>query len=74
MTLSTQALPEQLDALEQRLARLLGVLESLAADNQTLRGREQELKEECAALQKKNAVASAQIETIVERLKKAGVQ
>ena len=74
MTLSTQALPEQLDALEQRLAQLLGVLESLAADNQTLRGREQELQAECAALQKKNAAAGLHIETIVERLKKAGIQ
>lgn len=74
MTLSTQALPEQLDALEQRLARLLGIMESLAADNQTLRDSEKKLQEECVALQKKNEMACVQIETIVERLKQAGAQ
>ena len=69
MALSTQALPEQLDALEARLTQLLGVMENMATENQALREREQALQNECASLQRKNAVASVQIETIIGRLK-----
>lgn len=69
MTGTTQTLADQLDALEQRLAELLGVMENLAADNEKLREREQQLQEACAALKQKNADASQQIETIITRLK-----
>lgn len=64
-----QTLAEQLDALEQRLAELLGVMENLAADNDKLRARAQALQETCETLQQKNADASAQIENIITRLK-----
>ena len=64
-----QTLAEQLDALEQRLAELLGVMENLAADNEKLREREQQLQEACDALKQKNTDASEQIENIINRLK-----
>lgn len=64
-----QTLADQLDALEQRLAELLGVMENLAADNEKLREREQQLQEACDTLKQKNADASQQIETIITRLK-----
>ena len=70
MALPMQTLPDQLDALEQRLARLLSVMENLAAENSTLRERETQLQAECEALQRKNAAASVQIESILAGLKK----
>lgn len=69
MALLMQTLADQLDTLEQRLAELLGVMENLAADNETLRVREQQLQEACDTLQQKNADASLQIENIITRLK-----
>ena len=69
MALPMQTLADQLDTLEQRLAELLGVMENLAADNETLRVREQQLQEACDTLQQKNADASLQIENIITRLK-----
>ena len=68
MALPMQTLADQLDTLEQRLAELLGVMENLAADNETLRVREQQLQEACDTLQQKNADASLQIENIITRL------
>ncbi len=69
MTLPMQTLAEQLDTLEQRLAELLGVMENLAADNEKLRVREQQLQTACDTLKQKNTDASLQIESIITRLK-----
>lgn len=69
MALSTQTLSGQLDALERRLSQLLSVMENLAAENQSLREQEKKLQLDCETLHKKNAIACAQIETIIKHLK-----
>ena len=63
------ALSQQLDALEQQLAQLLGSMENLLTENRSLRQREQQLVRECHSLRMKNEEAGKQIELILQRLR-----
>jgi uncharacterized protein (TIGR02449 family) len=68
------ALSEQIDALEQRLTRLLDVMANMAAANETLRASEQALRDECQQLRDKNEQAGIRIETILNNLKQQAEQ
>lgn len=63
------ALSEQVDALEQRLTQLLGVMDNMASANETLRNNEQALRVECELLREKNKQAGVRIEKILNTLK-----
>ncbi len=63
------ALSEEIDALEKRLAQLLGVMENMASANEKLRNNEQKLREECEQLREKNQQAGANIENILNKLR-----
>nr|CAA6830166.1 MAG: Unknown protein [uncultured Thiotrichaceae bacterium] len=63
------ALSKEIDALEQRLTQLLGVMENMASANETLRNNEQALRVECEQLREKNEQAGKRIENILNTLK-----
>lgn len=63
------ALSEKVDALEQRLTQLLGLMENMASVNETLRNNEQTLRVECELLREKNEQAGVRIENILNKLK-----
>jgi len=63
------ALSKEIDALEQRLTQLLGVMENMASANETLRNNEQALRTECEQLREKNEQAGVRIENILNTLK-----
>lgn len=68
------ALQNQLEALEQQLSQLLSTMKSMQAENERLRHQQQSLMDECVHLQQKNAAASEQIESILERLRQQAAQ
>lgn len=63
------SLTEQIDALEQRLNQLLGVMENMTVVNAALQANEQTLREECDRLREKNEQASLKIEAMLSALK-----
>lgn len=63
------ALSEEIDALEQRLTQLLGVMDNMASANEALRNNEQVLRAECEQLREKNKQAGVRIENILNTLR-----
>ncbi len=62
-------LQTQLDAIEQRMERLLSLVEKLAAENVDLKKQEKTLAQECQALRSRHDKASRQLEALIQRLK-----
>ncbi|WGZ93540.1 MAG: hypothetical protein QJT81_17330 [Candidatus Thiothrix putei] len=62
-------LQTQLDAIEQRMERLLGLIEKLATENADLKKQEKTLAQECQALRSRHDKASSQLEALIQRLK-----
>lgn len=67
----TQApsLQQQIDAIEQRMARLLTLIEKLSSENSELRKQEKALSRECQDLRTRNDKASQQLAALIQRLK-----
>lgn len=59
----------QLSALEQRVERLLGLIDKLASENNELRKQEKQLSRECHELRRRNELASNQLTAMIQRLK-----
>ncbi|MDQ5768004.1 hypothetical protein [Thiothrix subterranea] len=62
-------LQTQLDAIEQRMERLLSLIEKLATENADLKKQEKTLAQECQALRNRHDKASSQLEVLIQRLK-----
>lgn len=62
-------LPTHFAHIEQQLERLIDVIDSLEAENDELRKREQQLVQQCELLTLRNAKACEQIEAIISQLK-----
>lgn len=62
-------LQQQLTAIEERLERLLGLVEKLAIENSDLKKQEKSLARECQELRLRNEKAGNQLETMIHRLK-----
>lgn len=62
-------LQQQLTAIEERLERLLGLVEKLAIENSDLKKQEKSLVRECQELRLRNEKAGNQLETMIHRLK-----
>lgn len=62
-------LKNQFDSIEERVNRLLGLLETLVQENAALKTREQILTQQYSALQQRNDTASSQLEAMINRLK-----
>jgi len=62
-------LKNQLSSIEERINRLLGLLETLEQENAALKTREQILTQQYSALQQRNDTASSQLEAMINRLK-----
>ena len=62
-------LKNQLTNIEERVERLLGLIEKLSEENSDLKKREKALASECSDLRSRNAKASNQIEAMIQRLK-----
>lgn len=59
----------QLSAIEQRVERLLGLIDKLASENSELRKQEKQLSRECHDLRRRNELASSQLAAMIQRLK-----
>lgn len=59
----------QLSALEQRVERLLGLIDKLASENTELRKQEKQLSRECHELRSRHELASSQLQALIQRLK-----
>lgn len=64
MTLKTQ-----LDSFDERVNRLLALVEKLSEENNELKKREKALVSECSDLRSRNHKAGAQLEAMILRLK-----
>jgi uncharacterized protein (TIGR02449 family) len=64
-----QTLPAQLSAIENRVERLLGLVEKLACENADLKKQEKSLMQECQVLRSRHEKASSQLEAMIQRLK-----
>ncbi|MBU0654524.1 MAG: TIGR02449 family protein [Gammaproteobacteria bacterium] len=62
-------LKNQLTSIEERVERLLGLVEKLGEENSDLKKREKALASECSDLRRRNTKASSQIEEMIQRLK-----
>ena len=62
-------LQHQINAIEERMERLLGLVEKLAAENSDLKKQEKTLVRECQELRSRNDKASNQLEAMIQRLK-----
>lgn len=62
-------LQTQLDAIEQRMERLLSLIEKLATENADLKKQEKTLAQEFQALRNRHDKASNQLEALIQRLK-----
>lgn len=62
-------LKNQLTSIEERVERLLGLVEKLGEENSDLKKREKALASECSDLRSRNTKASSQIEEMIQRLK-----
>ncbi len=58
-----------IEKLEQRVAELIKLAESVNRDNEVLRNDQRMLRQEYKALQEKNKIARGRVEQIVARLK-----
>lgn len=61
--------PEQLSSFEERVSRLLVLIDKLAAENSELKKREKFLAHECLELRTRNDKAGSQLEAMINRLK-----
>ncbi|MFN3785878.1 MAG: hypothetical protein ACK4RS_03455 [Thiothrix sp.] len=59
----------QLSALEQRVERLLRLIDKLASENSELRKQEKQLSRECQELRNRHELASNQLQALIQRLK-----
>lgn len=62
-------LQHQINAIEERMERLLGLVEKLATENSELKKQEKSLVRECQELRSRNDKASNQLEAMIKRLK-----
>lgn len=62
-------LHDQLASFEERVSRLLILVDKLAAENSELRKREKSLVHECQELRTRNDKAGNQLEAMINRLK-----
>lgn len=62
-------LHDQLASVEERVSRLLVLVDKLASENSELRKREKSLAHECLELRTRNDKAGSQLETMINRLK-----
>lgn len=62
-------LQHQINAIEERMERLLGLVEKLATENSELKKQEKSLVRECQELRSRNDKASNQLEAMILRLK-----
>ncbi|WML91501.1 hypothetical protein [Thiothrix lacustris] len=62
-------LQTQLDSINARVERLLGLIEKLANENSDLKKQEKSLVQECQALRSRHDKASSQLEAMIQRLK-----
>ena len=60
---------QTIEKLEQRVAELIKLAESMNRDNEVLRNAQRMLRQEYKALQEKNKIARGRVEQIVARLK-----
>ncbi len=58
-----------IEKLEQRIADMIELLESISRENDLLKTDQQVLRQEFVALQEKNKIARVRVEQIVARLK-----
>lgn len=61
-------LERQIAALDERVTRLLEVLDSLSNENAALKERETLLSAECDILRERNEKATAQLDTLIQHL------
>ena len=59
----------QFSTIENRVERLLGLVEKLATENADLRKQEKSLVQECQDLRSRHDKASSQLEAMNQRLK-----
>ena len=59
----------QLDGINDRVERLLGLIDKLASENADLKKQEKSLTQECQNLRSRHDKASRQLETMIQRLK-----
>lgn len=64
-----QTLSTQLSTIENRVERLLGLVEKLATENADLKKQEKSLVQECQDLRSRHEKASSQLEAMIQRLK-----
>lgn len=62
-------LQQQIDAIEKRMERLLGLVEKLSTENSELKKQEKNLVRECQELRSRNEKAGNQLEAMIQRLK-----
>lgn len=62
-------LQQQIDAIEERMERLLGLVDKLSTENSELKKQEKNLARECQELRSRNEKAGNQLETMIQRLK-----
>lgn len=62
-------LQHQIDAIEERMERLLGLVDKLATENSDLKKQEKSLIRECQELRQRNEKAGNQLEAMILRLK-----
>lgn len=62
-------LQQQIDAIEERMERLLGLVEKLSTENSELKKQEKNLVRECQELRSRNEKAGNQLEAMIQRLK-----
>ena len=62
-------LQTQLHAINERVERLLGLIEKLPNENSELKKQEKSLMQECQALRSRHDKASSQLEAMIQRLK-----
>ncbi len=60
---------QTIEKLEERVAELIKLAESMNRDNEVLRNDQRMLRQEYKALQEKNKIARGRVEQIVARLK-----
>ncbi|MEZ5452061.1 hypothetical protein [Thiothrix nivea] len=67
-------LQQQINAIEERMGRLLGLVEKLATENSELKKQEKSLVRECQELRNRNEKAGNQLEAMIHRLKSQSIE